>query len=118
MQPTRIFYLALIVLNVALNGFALAAVAGGGDALKEPVVAGALAFNVMVLPVAVFAEYRMVGMTEEVYREQVAEETARAAGSQGAAPTMRVTMAVRRAAAGTRSEPPGRRSRWARRSHM
>ena len=77
MLPTRVFFILLVLVNTVINGLALAADVGAWVS-DRPVIAAALAFNLLVLPVAVFAAYRMGGMTEEIYRERAEQEVARA----------------------------------------
>lgn len=77
MRPTRIFFLMLVLASTTLNGLALAALYGG-EASPGLIVEAALFFNLVTLPVAVFAAYRMGGMAGEIYREQTAEAVARA----------------------------------------
>lgn len=77
MLATRVFFVLLILLNAGVNGFALAHYHGGYVA-HETMVTVALVFNLLMLPLAVFAAYRMGGMTEEIYREKAEQEVARA----------------------------------------
>jgi len=77
MLPTRIFFLLLVLLNLALNGFALSQV-HGGFVVHDAIVTVALVFNLLMLPLAVFAAYRMGGITEEIFREKAAREIAAA----------------------------------------
>ncbi len=71
MRTTRAVYLLLAMMNGGVNGWALYKLDGGGAAV-DGVVPAALVFNLIFLPVAVFAAYRMGGMAEEEYLRTMA----------------------------------------------
>ena len=69
MHMTRITYLALFFVNLAINGLALAHVTGRW-LTDDHIVPAALVLNMVLWPVVIFAAYRAGGMTEEIYRSK------------------------------------------------
>lgn len=69
MLTTRFMYIILFLINVVINGLALLHLAEVYASVDQ-IVPAALLFNLLFWPVAMFAAYRMGGMTEEIYRRK------------------------------------------------
>ncbi|MGI9408808.1 MAG: hypothetical protein ACR2OV_01955, partial [Hyphomicrobiaceae bacterium] len=67
MRTTRVMFLVAVVCNLSINGLALLHSTNTYVTWSD-LVPVALVFNLVVWPVAIFAAYRMGGMTEEMYR--------------------------------------------------
>ena len=91
MLTTRAVFLVAVVCNLSINGLALLHSTNTFVTWNDlvPIV---LVFNLVVWPVAIFAAYRMGGMTEEMYRSAerdavlaaaAAEQTARQKLAEG-----------------------------------
>ena len=81
MLTTRVLFLVAVVCNLSINGLALLHNANTYVTWSD-LVPVALVFNLVVWPVAVFATYRMGGMTEEMYRSSNRDAVLVAAATQ------------------------------------